>query len=99
VVTLLDNHLQYALTWYGLAGVPVISFVTWAFGSEEEPGGAEDAPPAAGHFCDPLFYQCGTRPRQAPAPPRAETHAKSVTYIKRSKRAKVVSLRRQRGGV
>jgi hypothetical protein len=50
VVTLLNNHLQYTLTWYGLAGVLVISFVTWAFGSEEA-GGVEDAPPAAGHFC------------------------------------------------
>jgi hypothetical protein len=29
VVTLPDNHLQYALTWYGLAGVLVVSFVTW----------------------------------------------------------------------
>jgi cytochrome oxidase assembly protein ShyY1 len=48
VVTLPDNHLQYALTWYGLAGVLVISFVTWAFGSGEEPGGAEDAPPRQG---------------------------------------------------
>jgi hypothetical protein len=91
VVTLLNNHLQYALTWYGLAGVPVISFVTWAFGSEEA-GGAEDAPPTARRLCDPLFYQCGIRPRQAPVPPRAETHAKSVTYRKR--RAKVVALRR-----
>jgi cytochrome oxidase assembly protein ShyY1 len=48
VVTLPDNHLQYALTWYGLAGVLVISFVTRAFGSGEEPGGAEDAPPRQG---------------------------------------------------
>jgi len=28
--------------------VLVISFVTWAFGSGEEPGGAEDAPPRQG---------------------------------------------------
>jgi cytochrome oxidase assembly protein ShyY1 len=48
VVTLPDNHLQYALTWYGLTGVLVISFVTRAFGSGEEPGGAEDAPPRQG---------------------------------------------------
>jgi len=27
VVTLSDNHLQYALAWYGLAGVLVISFI------------------------------------------------------------------------
>ena len=32
VVNLPDNHLQYALTWFGLAIVLVISFVTWAFG-------------------------------------------------------------------
>jgi cytochrome oxidase assembly protein ShyY1 len=48
VVTLPDNHLQYALTWYELAGVLVISFVTRAFGSGEQPGGAEDALPQQG---------------------------------------------------
>ena len=25
-----NNHLQYALTWYGLAGVLVVMFVTWS---------------------------------------------------------------------
>jgi surfeit locus 1 family protein len=32
VVELPDNHLQYALTWYGLAIVLAVSFATWAFG-------------------------------------------------------------------
>ncbi len=36
VVTLPDNHLQYALTWYGLALVLVISFVVWAYGQPRE---------------------------------------------------------------
>jgi surfeit locus 1 family protein len=35
-VTLPDNHLQYALTWYGLALVLVISFATWAYGQPRE---------------------------------------------------------------
>lgn len=34
MVTLPDNHLQYALTWYGLALVLVIWFAAWAFGLE-----------------------------------------------------------------
>jgi surfeit locus 1 family protein len=32
VVSLPDNHLQYAITWYGLAAALVGVFVTWAFG-------------------------------------------------------------------
>jgi surfeit locus 1 family protein len=36
VVNLPDNHLQYALTWYGLALVLVVTFVTWAFGSARD---------------------------------------------------------------
>jgi surfeit locus 1 family protein len=36
VVELPDNHLQYALTWFGLAIVLVVSFGTWAFGSARE---------------------------------------------------------------
>jgi surfeit locus 1 family protein len=36
VVELPDNHLQYALTWYGLAIVLVVSFGTWAFGSARQ---------------------------------------------------------------
>lgn len=36
VVTLPDNHLQYALTWYGLALVLVIWFASWAISSGRE---------------------------------------------------------------
>jgi surfeit locus 1 family protein len=36
MVTLPDNHLQYALTWYGLALVLVIMFASWAFSSARE---------------------------------------------------------------
>jgi surfeit locus 1 family protein len=39
-VRLPDNHLQYAVTWYGLALVLVVVFVTWAsgFGNGAAPG-------------------------------------------------------------
>jgi surfeit locus 1 family protein len=30
VVSLPDNHLQYAVTWFGLAGVLVVMFTIWA---------------------------------------------------------------------
>jgi surfeit locus 1 family protein len=46
VVSLPDNHLQYALTWYGLALVLVVSFVSWAFnsgGEQPDAAGAADA--------------------------------------------------------
>lgn len=33
VVVLPDNHLQYAITWYGLAAALAVVFVIWAFGS------------------------------------------------------------------
>jgi surfeit locus 1 family protein len=36
VVKLPDNHLQYALTWYGLAIVLAVTFATWAFGSARD---------------------------------------------------------------
>jgi surfeit locus 1 family protein len=46
VVMLPDNHLQYALTWYGLAIVLVIMFVAWAFGSgRDDLPGSEGAQP------------------------------------------------------
>ena len=46
VVTLPDNHLQYALTWYGLAIVLVVVFATWAFGSgRSERGSAPTSQP------------------------------------------------------
>jgi len=35
-VTLPDNHLQYALTWYGLALVLVIWFAVWAYGQTRQ---------------------------------------------------------------
>jgi surfeit locus 1 family protein len=48
-VELPDNHLQYALTWYGLAIVLLVSFVTWAFGSaRDRPADAAPAPPRQG---------------------------------------------------
>lgn len=36
MVTLPDNHLQYALTWYGLALVLIIWFGVWVYGSSRE---------------------------------------------------------------
>jgi len=33
VVNLPDNHLQYAITWFGLALVLVVVFISWAFSS------------------------------------------------------------------
>jgi surfeit locus 1 family protein len=42
VVNLPDNHLQYALTWYGLALVLVGVFGAWAWSSIRDGG---DAPP------------------------------------------------------
>ncbi len=47
-VTLPDNHLQYALTWYGLALVLVIMFVAWASSSGRDEPGAEPSPPRQG---------------------------------------------------
>jgi len=51
VVTLPDNHLQYALTWYGLAVVLVIWFAVWAFGLERAVSQAGAVPPPS--FSDP----------------------------------------------
>ena len=31
-VHLKDDHLQYAITWFGLAAVVIIAFVVWARG-------------------------------------------------------------------
>jgi cytochrome oxidase assembly protein ShyY1 len=28
-VNLRNDHLQYAITWYGLAGVAIITFAVW----------------------------------------------------------------------
>ena len=37
VVALPDNHLQYAITWYGLAAALVVVFVIWAWKSRRNP--------------------------------------------------------------
>ena len=38
VVSLPDNHLQYAMTWFGLAAVLAGVFVAWAFTSSRQAG-------------------------------------------------------------
>lgn len=49
VVSLPDNHLQYALTWYGLALVLLISYLSWALGSgRHRPDSGQDARQMAG---------------------------------------------------
>jgi surfeit locus 1 family protein len=45
VISLPDNHLQYAVTWFGLAAVLVGVFVTWAFTSGARDGGSEASAP------------------------------------------------------
>ena len=45
MVTLPDNHLQYALTWYGLALVLVIWFPVWALGRQRAESEAGTVPP------------------------------------------------------
>jgi len=46
VVSLPDNHLQYALTWFGLAAVLAGVFISWAFTSARQDGPRERrAPP------------------------------------------------------
>lgn len=39
-VRLKDNHLQYAVTWFGLAGVMAIAFAVWWRAQRRTPGGA-----------------------------------------------------------
>jgi surfeit locus 1 family protein len=49
VVSLPDNHLQYALTWYGLALVLAGTFISWALSSRrEKAGGPGNAGPRTG---------------------------------------------------
>jgi cytochrome oxidase assembly protein ShyY1 len=36
-VHLKDDHLQYAITWFGLAAVVIIAFAVWARGHRNEP--------------------------------------------------------------
>jgi surfeit locus 1 family protein len=43
VVSLPDNHLQYAVTWFGLAAVLAGVFVTWAFTSRASDAAGEAA--------------------------------------------------------
>ncbi len=38
VVNLPNNHLQYVVTWYGLALVLVVVFIVWALKSSREAG-------------------------------------------------------------
>jgi surfeit locus 1 family protein len=35
-VHLKDDHLQYAITWFGLAGAVLIAFAVWVFGQKRE---------------------------------------------------------------
>jgi surfeit locus 1 family protein len=35
-IHLKDDHLQYAITWFGLAAAVVIAFVFWARGHRRE---------------------------------------------------------------
>jgi surfeit locus 1 family protein len=44
VVNLPDNHLQYAITWYGLAAALVGVFLAWAFGPRNRQNGAQKPP-------------------------------------------------------
>jgi surfeit locus 1 family protein len=45
VVSLPDNHLQYAVTWYGLAIALAVTFCVWAFGSARQASGPSSSPP------------------------------------------------------
>jgi surfeit locus 1 family protein len=44
VVNLPDNHLQYAITWYGLAAALVGVFAAFAFGSRNRKTGEKGTP-------------------------------------------------------
>jgi surfeit locus 1 family protein len=44
VVNLPDNHLQYAVTWFGLAIVLVVVFVVWAFNSRRRDSAGAHGP-------------------------------------------------------
>ena len=45
-VNLPDNHLQYAVTWYGLAVVLAVVFIAWAFSSQAPATEPKPAPAA-----------------------------------------------------
>ena len=57
VVSLPDNHLQYAMTWFGLAAVLAGVFISWAFTSRGRNGAEEAAAPTTRSFL-PLFRAC-----------------------------------------
>ena len=40
-VHLKDDHMQYAITWFGLAGAVVIAFGVWVFGQRQGPSSRE----------------------------------------------------------
>ena len=44
-VHLRNEHLQYAITWYGLAAVLAVMFVIWALRRRREPARTEACPP------------------------------------------------------
>jgi cytochrome oxidase assembly protein ShyY1 len=41
-VHLKDDHLQYAITWFGLAGVVVVAFAVWLFGQRRGRAGLQN---------------------------------------------------------
>ena len=43
-VNLPNNHLQYVITWYGLAAALAGVFLAWAFGPQRRQNGAKSAP-------------------------------------------------------
>jgi surfeit locus 1 family protein len=45
MVTLPDNHLQYALTWFGLAAVLAGVFISWAWSSSRGDGAVRGRAP------------------------------------------------------
>lgn len=49
VVNLPNNHMQYVVTWYGLALVLVVVFAVWAIKSSREAQDAESPPGGASH--------------------------------------------------
>jgi cytochrome oxidase assembly protein ShyY1 len=48
-VHLKDDHLQYAITWFGLAGAVVIAFAVWWRGQRRASSSPEPAAPLSGH--------------------------------------------------
>jgi surfeit locus 1 family protein len=44
VVNLPNNHLQYIVTWYGLAAALVGVYLTWVFGLRRRQNGSQNAP-------------------------------------------------------